>query len=314
MEKITFENKINTPFTWVENDLIRSRSLSLEAIGLYMILRSFGGTSYPSVDYLCSLGKVGRDKLHRIISELIRTKLLLKKQKRENGFFSRTIYRILSVNDDYKIIYKEFIGEEFIKPQTLDNSQSHPCPEKPSTDYPSTENPPLIRIIKEEEPINKKKSHTEVAVCENEIEKIKKTKTFQNSDTGLIEKIIKKNGKEAVIAAEYIEKAFSGQAVRNPLGLLIKSLERGTYSELPQEKINNLNSEIGKLNAEFKGFSVFRSEKIKEFLNIGGRIAFNTDNCLREIIYTSAKSCEEFKNYLQKINSSTEKKICKKTV
>ena len=141
-------------------------------------------------------------------------------------------------------------------------------------------------------------------VCKNEIEKIKKTKTFQNSDTGLIENIIRKNGKETGIAAEYIEKAFSGQAVRNPLGLLIKTLERGTYSELPPEKINNLNSEIGKLNAEYKGFTIFRNEKIKEFLNIGGRIAFNTDNCLREIIYTPAKSCEEFKSYLQKINSS----------
>jgi hypothetical protein len=57
-EKITFENKITAPFTWVENDLLRSKSLSLEAIGLYMILRSFGGTSYPPlIEYLCSLGK-----------------------------------------------------------------------------------------------------------------------------------------------------------------------------------------------------------------------------------------------------------------
>ena len=56
-EKITFENKITAPFTWVENELLRSKSLSLEAIGLYMILRSFGGTSYPSIEYLCSLGK-----------------------------------------------------------------------------------------------------------------------------------------------------------------------------------------------------------------------------------------------------------------
>ena len=165
----------------------------------------------------------------------------------------------------------------------------------------------------EEEEYKNKITHTSSnssnmvkGVCEDEIQKIQKSKTFQNSDTGLIKNLIKKNGKEAIIAAEYINKTFSGQAqaVRNPIGLLISTLERGTYSELPAAKINNLNLEIGRLNAEYKGFTIFRNEKIKEFLNIGGRIAFNTDNCLREIIYTPAKSCEEFKNYLQKINSS----------
>ena len=157
-EKITFENKIATPFTWVENDLLRSKSLFLEAIGLYMILRSFGGTSYPSVDYLCSLGKTGRDRLWRVMNELITARLLLRKQAhRTGGKFSKTIYRIISLNDNYEEIYREFIGEEFERPQTLNNSQSQPCTEKPT----------LIRIIKEEESVNKEKSHTrEEAVCE----------------------------------------------------------------------------------------------------------------------------------------------------
>ncbi len=307
-QKVKIGNKIKTPFTWIENDLIRSKNISFQAMGLYLTLRSFGATSYPSVDYLCALGKIGRDKLKKIINELIRAKLLLKKQTKEKNLFSKTEYQIISVNDNYEEIYKEFIGEELKKPQTLDNRQSYPLTEIPLTEFTLTEKQPLIRIIDKEESCIKKnhtqKEDDEKAVCENEIEKIKKTKTFQNSDTAIIQNIIKKSGKEAVIAAEYIEKAFSGQAVRNPLGLLIKSLERGTYSELPPEKANNLNSEIGKLNAEYKGFTIFRNEKIKEFLNIGGRIAFNTDNCLREIIYTPAKSCEEFKSYLQEINSS----------
>ena len=151
---------------------------------------------------------------------------------------------------------------------------------------------------------NTHKEEDKKAMCEGEVKKIKKTKTFQSFDTAIMEKIIKKNGKEAVIAAEYIEKTFSGRAIRNPAGLLIKTLERGLYTELPPEKANNLNSEIGKLNAEFKGFTIFRDEKIKEFLNIGGRVAFNTDNCLREMVNTPAKTYEEFKNYLQKINFS----------
>ena len=170
-EKITFENKIATPFTWVENDLIRSKSLSLEAIGLYLILRSFGGTSYPSVNYLCSLGKTGRDRLWRIMNELIENKLPLRKQEhRTGGKFSKTIYRIISLNDNYEEIYKEFMGEEHKNLQTLDNSQS-----QPRTENPCTANPTLIRIIDKEESF-KKESHTkEEGVYERE-EEIKKIK------------------------------------------------------------------------------------------------------------------------------------------
>ena len=291
-EKTKFVNPIKTPFTWVENDLIRSKNLSFEVKGLYLTLRSFGENVYPSIDYLCSLGNVGKSKLYRILKELIEKKLILRKRIRGNkGYLERIEYILLP--------FKEFLSE-----QCLEIPTSHPRVENPYVDYPRVDNRKRRRIIKKEKSLSKKKTHTEMTVCEDEVKKIKKTKTFQNSDSKLIEKIIKKNGKEAVLAAEYIEKSFSGQTIKNPLGLLIRTLERGTYSELPPEKTNNLNSEIGKLNAEYKGFTIFRNEKIKEFLNIGGRIAFNTDNCLREIIYTPAKSCEEFKSYLQKINSS----------
>ena len=140
-----------------------------------------------------------------------------------------------------------------------------------------------------------------------EIEKIKKTKTFQDTEPAIIKNLLQKNGKKAVIAAEYIEKTFAGQAIRNPAGLLIKTLERGTYSELPQSNINGTKTDIKKLNDKYKGFSVFQGEKIKEILNIGGKVAFYTDNCLRDLIYTPAKNYQEFIIYLnrqKKINSS----------
>jgi hypothetical protein len=113
-EKITFENKISAPFTWVENDLIQSKFLSLEAMGLYLMLRSFGKTSYPTIKDICKQGKVGSKKLYRIINELIKAKLLLKKQQRKNGKFHNTLYRILSLDDNYEEIYKE-LNEEEIK-------------------------------------------------------------------------------------------------------------------------------------------------------------------------------------------------------
>ncbi len=306
-EKITFENKITTPFTWVENDLIRSKSLSLEAIGLYLILRSFGGTSYPSVNYLCSLGKTGRDRLWRIMNELIENKLLLRKQEhRTGGKFSKTIYRIISLNDNYEEIYKEFIGEELKNLQTLDNSQSQPCTEKPCTVLPCTENPTLIRIIDKEESFKEKKSHTkEEAVCEaetkKEIEKIKALKTFKNLKDKFLEMRVTKYGKEVLLAAQYLENAYRDIKVYNPEGLLIRTLKDKSYFEIQEDgQNNNINADIEKLNMQYRGFEVYENEKIREIFNTGGRIAFRTDDITKDMTVTPAKSYEDFVRYLNK--------------
>jgi hypothetical protein len=257
---------------------------------------------------LCSLGKAGRDKLFRVINELIEAKLLLRKQGHNTGGkFSKTIYRIISLNDNYEKIYKEFIGEESIKPQTLDNSQFQPCPEKPYTVKPYTENPTLIRIIKEEESVNKEKSHTkeeEESVCEEiekQIEKIKEIRLYQNSEGWVLKNQITKYGKEVLKAAKYLDEAYKNIQVRNPAGLLITTLRNKLYSEIQENnKNNNINADVEKLNMQYRGFEVYENEKIKEILNIGGRIAFYTDNCLRELKYTPAKSYEEFVGYLNK--------------
>ena len=309
-EKITFENKITTPFTWVENDLIRSKSLSLEAIGLYLILRSFGGTSYPSVDYLCGLGKTGRDKLFRVINELIEAKLLLRKQGHNTGGkFSKTIYRIISLNDNYEKIYKEFIGEESIKPQTLDNSQSQPCPEKPYTVKPYTENPTLIRIIDKEESF-KKESHTkEEGVCEGkvkkEIEKIKAFKIFKNLEDKFLEMRITEYGREVLAAAQYLEDAFRDIKVYNPAGLLIRTLKDKSYFEITGDIKNNninpnINLDVEKLNMQYRGFRVYGKEVITEIINIGNRIAFRTNDITKDITVSPARKYEDFVNYLNK--------------
>lgn len=305
-QEIKFTNRIKTPFTWVENDIIRSKSLSAEEIGLYVILRSFGESLYPSMDYLAALTKMKKKKLYACLKTLIISKLLIRKQTKKGKIFSKVEYRILSFTDNYEEIYKEFIGKE---PKNHINPRQYLIPERGVLRHAQIRHAlnDHTLYIEEKELLKEKEPHTQKEkenVCEIENEKIKKLKLFQNSDKELIEKIIKKNGKEAVIAAEYIEKKFSGQTVKNPLGLLIRTLERGIYSELLPERINNLNAEIDRLNAKYKGFKVYRNEKIKEFLNIGGRVAFNTDNCLRKIVYTPTKSYEEFKKYLQKINSS----------
>ncbi len=239
-----FENHITTPFTWVENDLIRAKALSFEALGLYLTLRSFGAAAYPSVDYLCDLGNTGRDKLWRIINELIEAKLLLRKQEKQQGLFSRTVYRILSINDNYAEIYEEFTGEESLNPQTLDNTKSRPCTENPCTEKPYTENPTLIRIINKEESL---KTHTRImeekekGVCEDEKLKnkphtpgrLKAVELFKNEDEHVLA-MIERQYKDADVAAKYLDyQAKKGKIiVKNPCALLIKTLKDGLYSDV----------------------------------------------------------------------------------
>ncbi|RZD16694.1 MAG: hypothetical protein EVJ46_00180 [Candidatus Acididesulfobacter guangdongensis] len=266
-EKIIIENKIAAPFTWVENDLIRSKSLSLEVMGLYLLLRSFGGISYPSIQYLCEHGRVGRDKLYRVMNELIEAKLLLKKQQHKTaGKFSKTLYRILSLNDNYEEIYKEFIGEEPLNQQSIDNTQSQPCPEKPYTVKPYTVNPQLIRIKDKEESLKEKESHTQndfvnptaiKNVCEennknnSHTPSLKVLELFKNEDENVLFKIERQH-KDAAIAGKYLDyQAKKGKiAVKNPCGLLIKTLKDGLFSDVDeiilqeQQKIANEKQKI----------------------------------------------------------------------
>ena len=306
-EKITFENKITTPLqigqqfnpyrlfvgAFIPNALMQYTGLTQGAKLVWARLAQYTGEkgeAYPKIITLAKDVGVEERQCQRYLKELENKKFI--KVLRAEGF-----NKVLHKTNRYIFLWNEIFNVNV----------------RSSDDIYDTSSDDIYDTLLERESVEReslknthKKEEDEKAVCEGEIEKIKKTKTFQNFDTAIIQNIIEKNGKETVIAAEYIEKTFSGQAqaVRNPIGLLISTLKRGTYSELPLEKANNLNSEIGKLNEDYKGFTIFRNEKIKEFLNIGGRIAFHTDNCLREIIHTPAKNAEEFKSYLQKINSS----------
>jgi hypothetical protein len=323
-ENITFENKISAPFTWVENDLIRSKSLSFEAMGLYLMLRSFGGTSYPSVDYLCSLGRTGRDKLWRIINELIQAKLLLRKQEHmSGGKFSRTLYRILSLNDNYEEIYKEFMGEEPLNQQTIDNAESQPCTEKPCTAKPYTENPLLIRIIKEEESL---KTHTQEisdipsvkSVCEDEKLKnkshtpplLKAFELFKNEDEHVLA-MIERRYKDTAAAAKYLDyQAKKGKiAVKNPCALLIKTLKDGLYSDI-DEIIKDENHKI--INEKQKIISGIqkRQKEEEEDRLIEKYIADMPDSekqkRIKEIISRNNYKDDEMGNFLAILKLKTE--------
>lgn len=294
---LDFDHKYG--YVQVPNVLVLNMSklqLSGNELALLIIIRMFAyqrNYSFPSLKTLQKISGLS----HRGVIYIIKTLenkgyLEIKRISQKNNFYS-----FKPLNDLLEKIMNNNIDEEVVK----------------NFDYHSANFalPPVQNLHPNKKNINKNKNtHTQTdekdkSVCE--IEKIKKTKTFQDTEPAIIENLLQKNGKKAVIAAEYIEKTFAGQAIRNPAGLLIKTLERGTYSELLQGNINGIKTDIEKLNGKYKGFSVFQGEKIKEILNIGGKVAFYTDNCLRDLVNTPAKSYEEFKKYLNRqkgINSS----------
>jgi hypothetical protein len=106
-QKVKIGNKIKTPFTWVENDLIRSKSLSAEEIGVYYTFISLSdndGLIFNTLKELCTYGKCGKDKLNRIIDSLIKKKLLLKiRLNKKSNFF-----RVIFPDENYETVKNNF--------------------------------------------------------------------------------------------------------------------------------------------------------------------------------------------------------------
>ena len=217
-EKITIENRITQPFTWVENELIRSRKLTYEALGLYITLRSYGpGTAYPSIKHLCNLGGAGRNKIYRILNDLEIAKLIIRHQRRGNNglYLPHGIeYRILSLHDNYNQAFADFTGRQLPTDIT-----SHPCPQKLYTDKSYTENRTLsISIKNNQEPKIKKESSSPPP----------------DPDDALFLKF-KEFSKERVKAAltKMREREKGGQEIKNKTGYLLRMLKNGFEDVIP---------------------------------------------------------------------------------
>ena len=91
----------------IENDFIRSKSLSAAEIGAYYIFLSISDNSgivFETLRELCTYGKCGKDKLNRIIDSLIKKKLLLKIRWNKKS----NIFRVIFPDENYETVKKEF--------------------------------------------------------------------------------------------------------------------------------------------------------------------------------------------------------------
>lgn len=87
-------------------DLIKSKGLSLEKVGLYIILWDISDKSYIlyNITDLAKLGNCGTDKVKGLIKKLKEKKLLIEWRKNKSIYF----FKVLMPCEDYEIAKKEF--------------------------------------------------------------------------------------------------------------------------------------------------------------------------------------------------------------
>lgn len=90
-------------------DLIKSKGLSLEEVGLYVMLCGISDKSlilYNITD-LAKLGNCGIKKINGLINKLIKKKLLIKFRQTQRIYF----FKVLMLGEDYEAAKKEFLRQ-----------------------------------------------------------------------------------------------------------------------------------------------------------------------------------------------------------
>lgn len=132
-DKSILKKKKKNNYTSISNDFLQDNSISFEARGLAASLLSRPEDWEINVSALMSEGKIGRDKVNKIIQELIKAGYMYKSQSRTSGKFSRNI---LFISDEKDYLFEEVIEKERTSPLTEKTATV-----KPVTGEPSTENP-----------------------------------------------------------------------------------------------------------------------------------------------------------------------------
>ena len=96
-------------------ELLKSKNLSLEELGLYGMLWAISDKSLilHNITELAKLGNCGTDKVSGLIKKLIEKKLLIEWRITQRIYF----FRILSPDEDYNTAKMEFKNGSYISQQ-----------------------------------------------------------------------------------------------------------------------------------------------------------------------------------------------------
>ena len=132
-DKSILKKKVKNNYTRISNDFLQDDSISFEARGLGASLLSRPEDWEINISALMVEGSIGRDKVNKIIQELIKAGYMYKSQSRTSGKFSKNI---LFISDEKDYLFEEVIEKEISSPLTEKTATV-----KSVTDEPLTANP-----------------------------------------------------------------------------------------------------------------------------------------------------------------------------
>ena len=132
-DKSILKKKVKNNYTRISNDFLQDDSISFEARGLGASLLSRPEDWEINISALMVEGSIGRDKVNKIIQELIKAGYMYKSQSRTSGKFSKNI---LFISDEKDYLFEEVIEKEISSPLTEKTATV-----KSVTDEPLTTNP-----------------------------------------------------------------------------------------------------------------------------------------------------------------------------
>lgn len=142
-DKSILKKKVKNNYTRISNDFLQDDSISFEARGLGASLLSRPEDWEINISALMAEGSIGRDKVNKIIQELIKAGYMYKSQSRTSGKFSRNI---LFISDEKDYLFEEVIEKEITSPftektATVKSVTGEPLtanPEQQTKDYTNT--------------------------------------------------------------------------------------------------------------------------------------------------------------------------------
>lgn len=152
-DKSILKKKKKNNYTSISNDFLQDNSISFEARGLAASLLSRPEDWEINVSALMIEGKIGRDKVNKIIQELIKAGYMYKSQSRTSGKFSRNI---LFISDEKDYLFEEVIEKERVSPLTEKTATVKSVTGEPLTANPEQQTKEYTNTIKTNTTTSKK--------------------------------------------------------------------------------------------------------------------------------------------------------------
>jgi hypothetical protein len=129
---------VNRNFTTIPNDPIIDERLSFEALGLLTYLLSRPDNWRVCVQQLRTRGSIGRDKIYRLLKELMQRGYVIRRQPRHGESKEFGAYEYIVYDEPQKSLEKEPVPED---PDTAKTAEFEPLPEKPlpAEPYPANQ-------------------------------------------------------------------------------------------------------------------------------------------------------------------------------